>query len=246
MITAVIIDDVEHAIVTLKKDLEDYCPQVEIIGTADGVVNGAKLIKQLNPKVVFLDIQMQDGSGFDLLEILGDIDFELIFTTASDSFAIKAFKYSALDYLLKPIDPDELVEALKKVEAGSGDKTDSIQLLKDSIRGKNIPNRIALNMMERIRITEIDQIIRCEASVNYTMFFLKDGQKLIVTKPLKEYESILADHDFLRVHQSHLINTRWIKEYMKLDGGYIVMTDESQVPVSVRKKKQVMELLKSL
>ena len=197
MIKAVIIDDISEAITVLKADLENYCVNIEVIGSADGVVSGAKLIKELKPDLVFLDIQMKDGTGFDLLEILNEVNFKLIFTTASDEYAVKAFKFSAVDYLLKPIDPDELMDAVSRVE-GQDKPAQRIDLLRENfVKAK----RIALNTLEKIHIVNVEEILRCESNINYTMFYFTDNSKLLVTKTLKEFDNLLSGHNFIRVHQ---------------------------------------------
>ncbi len=245
MIKAVIIDDVKEAREALLKDVNEYCPDIEIIGQADGVVTGAKLIKSEKPDLVFLDIQMNDGSGFDLLEVLGDINFKVIFTTASDAFAVKAFKYSAVDYLLKPVDADELVKAVGKV--GESTHKDSVSLLLENTKQNNKPFRkLALNTLDKLHIVNISEIVRCESDVNYTQFFFADKSKLLVTRTLKDFEELLSEHQFVRVHQSHLVNSNYIKEFVKGDGGYLVMTDGTSVPVSTRKRNAVVEILNSL
>ncbi len=246
MIKAIIIDDVSKAIQTLKADLEAYCPEVEVIGEADGVVSGAKLIKTVKPELAFLDIQMQDGSGFDLLEILPTIDFKIIFTTASDAFAIKAFRYAAVDYLLKPIDPDELMEAVAKIKAHTDSQNERLNILSNTLKDGQPPQSIALHTMEKIHIAKIEQIVRCESSGNYTQFYFADRPKLLVTKTLKEFDKLLQEHRFLRVHQSHLVNARQIKEFVKTDGGYLMMNDSTKVPVSVRKRSEVMKFLEEM
>ena len=240
---AIIIDDLSDARLAIKADVEAYCPQIEIIGEAEGVISGAKLIKEVNPDLVFLDIQMQDGSGFDLLEITGTDTFKVIFTTASDEYAIKAFKFSAVDYLMKPIDPDELVDAVEK--ALQNPRNGSIEVLQETIRDGSA-KRIALNTQEKILIKEVSEIIRCESNVNYTMFHFSDKTRLLVTRTLKEYDELLSPHDFLRLHQSHLINSRYVKEYIKSDGGYLVLKEGSTVPVSTRRKSVVMEMIAKL
>ncbi len=233
MLKAVIIDDLENARITLKQDLEDYCPEVEVIGEAEGVVSGAKAIKELNPDIVFLDIQMNDGSGFDLLEILPDINFKLIFTTSSDSYAIKAFKFSAVDYLLKPLDPEELMSAVKKASQGN---SDSINTLKHNM--SNGLNRLALNSQDKIKVVKISDIIRCESSGSYTLFYTRAGDQILVTKTLKEYDALLSDYGFVRVHQSHLVNTECIKEFVKTDGGYLVLDNKKEIlPIMVKVTK---------
>lgn len=243
MIKAVIIDDVAKAIKTLQLDVEDYCPDVEIIGQADGVVSGAKLIKALKPDLVFLDIQMQDGSGFDLLEIVPAINFKVIFTTASDAFAIKAFRYAAVDYLLKPVDPDELMEAITKLKEQTESQEERLGILSNTMKEGNAPQSIALHTLEKIHIAKVANITRCESSGNYTQFYFSDRPKLLVTKTLKEFDKLLQEHQFIRVHQSHLVNAQQIKEFVKVDGGYLMMTDGTKVPVSVRKKAEIIRYL---
>ncbi|MFK7809841.1 MAG: LytR/AlgR family response regulator transcription factor [Saprospiraceae bacterium] len=243
MIKAVIIDDVAKAIKTLKQDLDAYCPDVEIIGEADGVVSGAKLLKNLKPELVFLDIQMQDGSGFDLLEIVPEKNFKVIFTTASDAFAIKAFRYAAVDYLLKPVDPDELMEAVAKIKDHQETQEERLSVLSNTIKEGNLPQSIALHTLEKIHIVKIANITRCESSGNYTQFFFTDRPKLLVTKTLKEFDKLLQEHQFIRVHQSHLVNAHHIKEFVKLDGGYLIMTDGTKVAVSVRKRGDLVNWL---
>ncbi|MEX1002224.1 MAG: LytTR family DNA-binding domain-containing protein [Crocinitomicaceae bacterium] len=238
MIKAVIIDDIPEAITVLKADLENYCDNIQVVGSAEGVVSGAKAIKELQPDLVFLDIQMKDGSGFDLLEILPDKNFKLIFTTASDEYAVKAFKFSAVDYLLKPIDPDELIEAVNKIKEQKA-PTERIELLKENFKQ---PKRIALNTMDKIHIVNVEEILRCESNINYTLFYFTDETKLLVTKTLKEFDKLLSEYGFIRVHQSHLINVNYIKEFIKSD-GYIIMKDGSRVPVSTRKKQVLMDLI---
>ena len=238
MIKAVIIDDIPEAIEVLMADLKQYCNHIEIIGSANGVVSGAKLIKNLQPDLVFLDIQMPDGSGFDLLEIIDDPNFKLIFTTASDEFAVKAFKFSAIDYLLKPIDPDDLIQAIQKIDAQIN-PTDRLTLLKANL---DTPKKLALNTVDKIHIVDIEDIVRLESNINYTQFYFKDGTKLLVTKTLKEFDKLLSDYDFIRVHQSHLIAKNQIKAFLK-QNGEIQLKDDTRVPVSTRKKAILMEMI---
>jgi two-component system LytT family response regulator len=247
MLQAIIIDDIEQARRTLKKDLETYCPEVTVIGEAGGVVEGARLLKKIQPDVVFLDIQMNDGSGFDLLDILGDITFRVIFTTASDAHAIRAFRFSAVDYLLKPIDPDELKEAVKKASIQIQGAEKGMDLLKEVMdkNGKK-PERLALHSLDKIHVVTIADIVRCESNINYTEFYFTSGKKLLVTRTLKDFEELLATHGFYRVHNSHLINTRLIKEFIKTDGGYLVLQDGTNIPVSSRKRPEVIRMLENL
>lgn len=247
MIKAIIIDDIEQARITLKKDLETYAKDVQVIGEANGVVEGAKLLKTVQPDLLFLDIQMQDGSGFDLLDILKEINFKIIFITASDAHAIKAFRYAAIDYLMKPVDPDELTSALTKFKSHKINENEKYKLLNESLKNNNKPHeRLALHTQDKIHIVNINDIIRCESSINYTEFFFNGGKKLLVTKTLKDFEDLLSDQGFFRIHQSHLVNTKFIKEFVKTDGGYIIMNDGSNVPVSTRKRPGVVKMLEEL
>jgi len=192
---------------------------------------------------------MPDGSGFRLLEELDEINFEIIFTTAFDQFAIKAIKYSALDYLLKPIDPEELVNSLKKVEnkISKQQVNKNIQVLLDNIKSQEPdPHKIILSTSEKIHVIETDQILRCESDNYYTNFFLLDGKKILVSKTLKENEELLGDHNFIRPHKSHLVNVKYIKGFLRIDGGYIEMTDGSKIPVSRRKREKIIEIITHL
>ena len=246
MPTAIIIDDVKEAREILVSDLSYVAPDVEIIGEADNVVNGVKLLNSLSPDILFLDIEMPDGDGFDLLEMVKNRSFKTIFTTASDAHALKAFKFSAIDYLLKPIDQEELEHAVNKAR-GKVDHPKSLSLLKENI-SKDIGKmeRMILNTQERIHIVRIADIIRCESDVNYTRFYLQNGEKVLVTRTLKEYDELLSDSGFLRVHQSHLVNTDFIKEFVKSDGGHLNLISGGYVPVSTRRKPLVIQALENL
>ncbi len=246
MIKAIIIDDVEQARITLRKDLEVYAPDVKVVGEASGVIEGAKLLKNTNTDILFLDIQMMDGSGFDLLDILKEIRFKIIFITASDAHAIKAFRYAAIDYLLKPVDPDQLKEALEKFRQNRIDENEKYKLLNESLKLNKQHERLALHSQDKIHIVNIKDIIRCESDGNYTNFNFSGGKIMLVAKTLKEFEDLLTENGFFRVHQSHLINTKFIKEFIKTDGGYFLMTDGSTVPVSTRKRAEVMKMLEEL
>lgn len=249
MIKALIIDDVEKARSALKSDIKTYCPNVQVIGEADGVESGLELIKNTTPDVLFLDIRMSDGSGFDLITKLrqqGPIPFQIIFTTAYDEYAIKAFKFSATDYLLKPVDHEDLIQAVQKIKNPDVQHTlkENMELLLESMKGLKTSNkRIALNSTDKVQVVNVDDIIQCESQKNYTLFYLTNKKQVLVTRTLKEFEDMLEADNFLRVHHSHLINVKHLKEYVKTDGGYAVMSDGSQVPVSVRKKEHLLSLL---
>jgi len=244
---ALLVDDIENSRITLRHDLNEYCPQIHVVGEADGVKSAIAAIADKKPDVVFLDIQMGDGTGFDLLTQLKEIDFQIIFTTALDTHGIKAIKFSALDYLLKPIDPDDLIKAVAKLEKTDKGKNlkDSINLLLDNMRSNQSPGnkRIALHSLEKVHLVSVDDIIRCESQGAYTIFYLKSKEQILASKNLKEFEDLLTGHSFVRVHHSHLINLAYLKEYVKKDGGYAVMTDKSEVPVSFRKRNALLDII---
>jgi two-component system LytT family response regulator len=247
---AVIIDDAEKARIALRSDLKTYCPGVEVIGEGEGVVTGLDLILRLKPALVFLDIRMSDGTGFDLLEQIKAQktgNFKVIFTTAYNEYAIKAFKFSAIDYLLKPIDAEELKQAVDRItdqERTSVPSPDRLDFLLDSFKDiQASTKKIALASTDKIQIVSLADIIRCESQRNYTLFLLTGNRSILVTKTLKDYDDMLEEYGFLRVHHSHLINLKHMKEFVKTEGGFVLMSDASQVPVSVRKKEQLLKLL---
>lgn len=248
MIRAIIIDDEKTSSDALMGLLRRYCENIAVVAVADGYKTGVKAIHEYRPEVVFLDIQMPDGSGFQVLEDVKEVNFEVIFTTAYDQYAIKAIKYSALDYLLKPIIPSDLLNAIKKIEKKTEDlgMTDNIKVLLDNLKNKSASKKVVLSTAEKIHIVESDDIIRCESDDYYTRFFFTDGKTLLISKTLKETEQLLGDTDFLRPHKSHLVNIKYIKGLLKNDGGYIVLSDGSKVPVSRRKKEKVIQTIQNL
>lgn len=249
MLRAVIVEDEKKSQDTLMAMLNRYCQQVNVIGIADSVENGLDLIPRVNPDLIFLDIQMPDGSGFKLLELLGDHSFQVIFVTAFDQYAIKAIRYSALDYLLKPIIPDDLIKAVEKAEMKK--KTlqvnENIRVLLENIRSvQEKPNKIVLSTAEQMHIIDINTIIRCESDNYYTRFFFTNGKSLLISRTLKENEELLREHDFMRPHKSHLVNLKYIRSFIRQEGGQIVMTDGSIIPVSRRKREQVIGIISHL
>jgi len=248
MIKAVIVDDSPEARESLMADITRWCPDVNITSTAGSMKEGLSKLKELKPDVVFLDIQLGDGDGFSLLEQLGETETHVIFTTGLDSEGIRAIKFSALDYLLKPVDPDELVLAVEKLkeEKKKQSLSENIRLLAEHLGDRNNKSevrRLALNSSDKVQVVRVDEIVRCESERNYTTFFLKGGKQIVVTRTLKEYEELLEPLGFVRVHHSHLINLEYLKEFIKSDGGYAVMSDGAQVPVSVRKRDDLMKAL---
>ena len=246
MIKAVVIDDEKHSIETLKWKLENYCPQVEIIASFSDPVKGLEYLKSNTPDLLFLDIEMPMLNGFDILEELGEIAFDVIFTTAYDDFGIQAIKFSALDYLLKPIQNQELKKAIEKfANRGTNKKISSTQLevlfknIKEEESGK--PGKIALSTKESIEFVAPEDIIVCSSDSNYTLVHLSDGRKKLLSKTLKEFEEMLSALNFFRPHHSHLINLAHVKEYVRADGGYLVMSNKMNIPVSRNRKEDLLK-----
>jgi two-component system LytT family response regulator len=238
MIRAIIIDDEPESRKVVANILNNFCKDVTILGEADGVASGIKLINQEQPDVVFLDIQMPDGDGFDILESFETITFHVIFITAYNQYAIKAIEFSAIDYLLKPLDPAKLLKAVEKLKNLSPKTNQSSERVEMLLKNKNNISKIALPTLNGYRFVRVRDIIRCEANNNYTSFYLQTTEKIVVTRTLKDFELILKDDSFIRVHQSHLINVDYVEQYIKGDGGTAIMSDGSEVEISRRKKDQ--------
>ena len=246
-LTAILVDDMPIALEMLQSDISKNHLEIKIIGTAKSVVEASKLLGKSQPDILFLDIMLGDGTGFDILEILPNLKSKIIFVTASDEFAIKAFKFAAIDYILKPYSDEDLANAIKKATNQIQPNKEQLSVLKESISSStNRSKKISLTTSEKIIVVNLDDIIRCESDNNYTTFYLENNQKILVSKTLKYYADLLKENEFLRVHQSHLINTKYIKEYIKSDGGYLLLKDTTTIPVSVRKKNEVIEALNSL
>jgi two-component system LytT family response regulator len=242
----VIIDDEQNNIDNLTILLKQHCPQVNVVSTAKSASEGENIILKHTPDLVFLDIQMPERSGFDLLKSLNNYSFEIIFVTAYDQYGIQAVKFAAIDYLLKPINIEELKLAVQKVIQKSALKKQNLQLdnLIQLLKQKHQKeyHRIALQSTKETRFVETEKIIRCESANNYTTFFLSTGEKIVASKPIFEYEEILQEYEFIRCHQSHLVNKRFIKSWVKEDGGYLLLDDQSQIPVSRQKKEYIKSL----
>ena len=247
MIKALVIDDENRTRDLIAKMINSFGLDIKAISAGESVVSGLKAIEEHSPDIVFLDIQMPDGTGFDLLRSLPNKSFEVIFITAHEEFAIKAIKFSALDYILKPIDTDELKAAVERAIKSLGSKKEEIQF--DALQLNIQPNqkrRLVLKTHESVHVVELDSIIRCESERNYTSFFINGGKKIVVSKTLKDYEILLAGHNFLRVQQSHLINLDFVSRYDKINGGIIVMKDDSEVPLSPAKREIFFKILDNL
>lgn len=233
---------------TLTTLIHEHFNDIEVIETANDIATGYSVIQKTDPDIVLLDINLPDGNGFDLLRKFGTIHFKLIFITAHEEFAIEAFKYSAIDYILKPVEEDALVEAIKRAR--------NLKLMEDqhlkikALLGnldEGVPmKRIILRTADCLHLINVNDIIRCEADSNYTYFYLRDGKRILVSKTIKEFSEMLKNAGFIRVHQSHLVNTDYIDRYMKTDGGTMIMRDQSQVPISQERRAYVLKKLESL
>jgi len=247
MLTAIIVEDLLDAMQLLKSDLETQHPEITIIDTAQSVVEAAKALRKQQPDILFLDIMLGDGTGFDVLEIIPDLKSKIIFVTASDEFAIRAFKFAAIDYVLKPYSNEELAQAIAKAKQQIQPNKERLNILKDTLSApEQKPDKISLHTLDKVIIVGLDDIIRCESDSNNTIFYLQDGQKIFVTKTLKYFADMLKSYQFLRVHQSHLVNLQCISAFIKTDGGYLMLKNGENIPVSVRKKNEVMEILDRL
>jgi len=239
---AYIVDDNPNDRQVLKQLLAKYQNDLSIVGEAEGVNQAYDYLAFNTPDVVFLDIQLQDGLGFDLLLKLKTIKFKVIFTTSHDEYAIRAIKFSALDYLLKPLDQDQLDTVIAKLLKESDDLL-YFKKIEELLSNINEFSKIALPSANSIRFIPIENIIRCEADCNYTWFFLKSGEKILVSRSLKEYDELLEPLHFFRVHQSHLINLKYVAAFNKSDGGVLVMDDHAEIIVARRRKDQLLALL---
>ncbi len=249
MIRSVIIDDEAKARNFLQKIISDYCENIEVVGTADTIKSGIKVINETDPDLVFLDINLPYGSGFDLLKQLESIRFDVIFTTAFSDYALKAIKHSAIDYLLKPIDIEELKQAvdkcIKKKDAPSVNERFE-EALHQLEHLNHDQKKIILPTFDGLILVDVNDIIRCEASGSYTEVKMVRNEKMVVSKTLKEIDGLLSGSTFFRVHKSHLINLRHMKRYFKGKGGMVLMSDGHEVEVAVRKKEGFLKALGNL
>lgn len=240
----IIVEDEFHSRETLKTFLEEYCPEVEVLDTASNVEEAITKISNYQPNLVFMDIELQTGTGFDVIQKIKHLNFHLIFTTAFEHYAIKAIKFSSIDYLLKPIDLEELLEAVQKAKSLVQEESRQhlLENLLSNFQTPTLENRkICLATSEGIEFIPTNQISYCEANGSYTDFHLTDGRKLVVSKNLKEYENLLGEMNFMRVHNSFLINLGEVKKFVKSEGGYIVMNNDRQVSISNSKRDAFMK-----
>jgi len=248
MIKAVIIDDEYHSIETLKWKLENYCPDVSVMASFERPAEGVTWLRQNAPDLLFLDIEMPMLNGFDVLGELGsDINFDVIFTTAYDNFGIQAVKFSALDYLLKPVQNKELKEAIEKHQRKALRRisTEQVDVLLNNVQAekKGKMGRIALASKESIEFVDPQTIICCEASSNYTTVYLTDNRKKVISRILKDFEDMLSPYHFFRAHNSFLVNLNQVREFIRGDGGYLVMENKMRIPVSKSRREELMNLL---
>ncbi len=246
MIKAIIIDDEVHCIDTLSMLLKEYCPDVLIMEQCRSAKKGLEAIEKIKPDLVFLDIEMPAMNGFEMLEQFSEIPFAVIFTTSYDQYAIKAIRFSALDYLLKPVDPNELANAVKKVqEQRHLPMAEQFQMLLKKIQGKDHHfNKLAVPTSEGFELIPADQLMRCEADDNYTHLYLKNKNKIIACRTLKEVEEQLQDFNFfIRVHHSHIVNLNEVVKYVRGEGGYLVLSDGASVNVSRSRKDMLLNTL---
>lgn len=250
MIKAIVVDDERKARESVTSILHRVFPEVELLGEADGVETAFQLIERVKPNVVFLDIKMGDGTGFDLLRRYQRIPFRVVFITAFDEYAIEAFKFSAFDYLLKPINTNELRGTLERLRENFDQQEDlnvKIQAFLANVDTMNIAQKkIVLKTSNSIHLVNLVHIIRCEADANYTWVYVQGQPKVLISKPLKHFEDMLDGLGFFRVHQSHLVNLNFISRIDKVDGGTIILSDNTSIPIAVRKRDQLFQLLQNL
>ena len=243
MLKAIIIDDEPDCVKLLALQLKMYCPQVQVVAGCTESETGYLKIKELLPDIVFMDIEMPVMNGFQLLEKIGSIQFSLVFVTAYDQFAVKAFRFSALDYLLKPIDGKDLKAAVEKAEQRHWPQPQQLNLLKEQLHGgtKNIPDKIALPYQNGVIFAEIKNVIYCESDNNYSRIYTVDGKKYLVAKTLGDIQEVLEERNFLRIHRQYLINLSHIKKYVRGDGNYVIMSNDQSIPVARNQKERLVE-----
>lgn len=245
VIQALLVDDESHCLETLTWQLQKFCPDVNIFASCETAEKALDILRSQSIDLVFLDIEMPHMNGFELLQRLETIPFEVIFTTAYDMFAVKAFKFSALDYLLKPIDKDELVNAVAKAKEKKNQsiRPEQLDILFQNLYGRKQPSqKIALPTLNGLEFILANDIIHCQSEGNYTHIYLQDNTKYLICRTLKETEELLSGHNFFRVHHSHTINLNHIKKYVKGDGGYVIMTNNATINVSRSRKEELLRI----
>lgn len=240
-----LIDDEPSARQVIRTYLNEFCPKFQLVGEAGNVQDAIRLVRERRPGLLFLDIHMADGEGFDLLDKFDQPDFHVIFTTAHDEFALRAFRYSAVDYLLKPIGPDEFLRAVDKaLRLRERPDFQHFLSLMQQPRQAAAFQKIALPSLEGITLVKLSNIVRLEANGGYTNFFMASGEHCLITRSIGEFEEILPQGSFFRVHVSHLVNLDFVKKFLREDGGYLLLEDNSKVPIARRRKDEFMEVLR--
>jgi two-component system LytT family response regulator len=240
---AIIIDDEINCCRTLEMLLKTTANNIEIVAICNDGIEGLEAIEKHRPQLVFLDIEMPRMNGLEMLEKIQHMDFHLVFTTSYDQYALKAFRYSAIDYLLKPISPEELSQALNKIKNYSRTVPQQIDLLLEKLHHKKHVNRVAIPTMEGLQMVPVENIISGEADDNYTILHLKDGKKIVASQTLRDVEEVLIDFAFLRVHRGYVVNLNEVEKYVKGEGGYLVMSNGSSIDVSRSKKESLLKRL---
>lgn len=249
MVRALIIDDEKHCCDSLQWQLKKYCPEIEIIAVSNNAEKGLQQIHHHQPQLIFLDVEMPGMSGFEMLESLTQINFDIIFTTAFDQYAIRAIKFGALDYLIKPIDKDELIEAINKfLNCTQRDSLKQLSALLTHIRKSNDLSfqKIALPTLHGYELVPLNNIIFCESSSNYTDIHLNNGQHMLISRTLKDIEDLLDMQPFFRVHNSYVVNLQYAVRYIKGEGGHLVLNNDVSIPVSRNKKEELLKLITHL
>ncbi len=247
MITAIIIDDEKDAQEVLQLMLLKHCSNIKVLACCSNAAQGIDAIKKCQPNLIFLDVEMPVQNGFDVLNAFAEKNFNVIFTTAYNQFAIKAIKYAAFDYLLKPIDANDLKESINRLQKQPSDNTQQqFQLLMHQIQKANLPQKIALHTTEGLQFVNPNEIIRGESLSNYTKIYLLNGQKILLSKTLKEVEEILEPYNFYRIHNSFVVNLNHITKYIRTDGNYIEMTDGEHISVARNRKEGFIEKFSTL
>lgn len=242
---AIIIDDEPAVRNTIAAIIRTSFPEIEVIATAGSVAEGCDTLLRHQPDILFLDVEMPDGTGFDLLTKISPVTFRVIFVTGHQEYALQAIKVSAIDYILKPVDQDDLVAAIRKARTVISHEEEQMKLaaLADNMQGKKVLKRIILKSADALQLVAVSDIIRAEADSNYTHFRLSGGKHVIVSRTIKEFEGMLAGSAIIRVHQSHLVNLNHVDKFIKRDGGYLQLKDGSSIPVSPNLKKQVLQAI---
>lgn len=250
MIKALVVDDEPRVRESMIVILKNVFPEVQLLGEAESVEEAYLQIEKLKPNVVFLDVKMSDGTGFDLLRRYQKVPFKVVFITAFDEYAIEAIKFSACDYLLKPINTTELRQTIEKLKDTLGLEEDmqlKIQAFLNNLDTINIAQKkIVLKTSDSIHLVNLGNIVRCEADTNYTWVYIHEQPKILISKPLKHFEELLDEYGFFRVHQSHLVNLNYFNRIDKIDGGILILNDNTSIPIAVRKRDMLYQLLENL